>query len=300
MRRVLLAGAVAVISLTALPAFAQEAAAPGPDVHFKGPKGDLQRGVRCATKGVTREEAATVAREIADARIDGRISPRPPGGGGGGTSIPVVVHVIHDGTEGNIPDSMVNAQIQVLNQAWSGRGFSFNLQAINRVQDKRAFTGCYSNQNFKKTLAVDPANTLNFYTCKPRGNILGYAYLPWSFDESDWHHGVVVLYSTLPGGSAVPYNEGDTGTHEVGHYLGLDHTFQGGCNPPGDSVADTPYEASAAYGCPTGRDTCSSAGLDPIFNFMDYTDDPCMYEFSSGQATRMSESVAAYKPSLLN
>src|SRR5688572_13749078 len=139
MRRVLLAGAAAVISMAALPALAQEAAAPGPDIHFKGPKGELQRGVRCATKHVTREEKAAVEREIADARNDGRITKGRPGGGGGGgggtgSGIPVVFHVIHDGTEGNIPDSMVHAQLNVLNAAFGSRGFSFSLHAINRVQ----------------------------------------------------------------------------------------------------------------------------------------------------------------------
>ena len=127
-----------------------------------------------------------------------------------------------------------------------------------------------------------------------------YAYLPAAYPEDNWHHGVVVLHSSLPGGSAAPYNLGDTGTHEVGHYLGLDHTFQGGCNAPGDSVADTPFEASAAFGCPAGRDTCASAGLDPITNFMDYTDDACMNTFSTGQSSRMAAIVAAYKPSLGN
>ncbi|MCA9730449.1 MAG: zinc metalloprotease, partial [Candidatus Eisenbacteria bacterium] len=116
--------------------------------------------------------------------------------------------------------------------------------------------------------------------------------------ESNVLHGVVVLYSSLPGGTAVPYDEGDTGTHEVGHYLGLDHTFANGCSAPGDGVADTPYEASPAFGCPVGRDTCSQAGLDPIFNFMDYTDDACMDEFTPNQATLMQNSVAVYKPSL--
>ena len=286
------ANALFVLATSALPAAAQE---PGPDIHFRGARGSVERGVRCGTKDTTADKVRQIERTLAAARIDGTLS---PAAAGGALSVPVVFHVIHDGVEGNIPDALVEAQLQVLNSAFRRSGFSFTLQAINRVQNRRWFTGCYSNQNFKKELAVDPASTLNFYTCKPKGNILGYAYLPWSYPETNYHHGVVVLYSTLPGGGAEPYDEGDTGTHEVGHYLGLDHTFQGGCREPGDSVADTPFEASAAFGCPTGRDTCAQPGLDPITNFMDYTDDACMFEFSSGQATRMGEIVATYKPSL--
>jgi hypothetical protein len=83
--------------------------------------------------------------------------------------------------------------------------------------------------------------------------------------------------------------------HEIGHWLGLFHTFERGCSAPGDFVEDTPYEANETYDCPIGQDTCAQPGSDPVENFMDYTDDACMHEFTAGQADRMDAEVATYR-----
>jgi hypothetical protein len=282
------------------------AAAPRPrgleaNIHFLDAKGQIVRGQRCATPPLTPAQRREVAAVL---ELLGRAKARP---GGGTVDVPVAFHVVYGERrgiqEGNIPDSMILAQMDVLNDAFAAHGFSFSLASVDRTLNNRWFTGCYSVGNesaMKQALAVDPTNTLNVYTCSPRGGILGYAYLPSALPEDHYLHGVVLLYSSLPGGTAAPYNLGDTGTHEVGHYLGLEHTFEGGCNEPGDFVADTPAEASAAFGCPVGRDTCAAAGLDPIENFMDYTDDACMFEFTPGQKSFMDQMLAAYKPGLLD
>ena len=266
------------------------------EIHFLGQAGTIERGQRCAVVDPSEKEVAEVNAALAEfTRLYGTDASEAVS-----WNIPIRWHVVRSGTarsQGNIPDSMIASQISVLNAAYAGTGFQFYLASTDRTTNSTWYTKCYGSgeSKMKQALAIDPAHNLNIYSCAPSGGILGYAVFPNSYAESSYRHGVVLMAESLPGGTASPYNLGDTGTHEVGHYLGLYHTFQGGCASPGDSVSDTPAEASAAYGCPTGRNTCSAAGNDPITNFMDYTDDSCINTFSAGQATRMASLCATYR-----
>jgi Pregnancy-associated plasma protein-A len=219
-----------------------------------------------------------------------------------GGAINVYFHVINRGTgiaNGDVPLSQIQSQIDVLNQAYAFTGWSFNLVSVDRTTNSSWYTmgyGSAAEAQAKSALRQGTADDLNIYSANLGGGLLGWATFPSSYNSDPLDDGVVVLYSSLPGGSAAPYNLGDTATHEVGHWMGLYHTFQGGCNNSGDQVADTPAERSAAYGCPTGRDSCRNrAGLDPITNFMDYTDDACMNRFSAGQDTRMDSLFTTYR-----
>jgi len=253
---------------------------------------------RCSTRTPSDDEIARVEKELSQAA-------KRPGGGGGpvvtGGTVPVSFHVINNGSgieNGDVPQAMIDAQLNVLNAAYAPWGWSFQLVAVARTTNSTwyaATPGSSAEKAMKAALRQGSADDLNIYSNNMGQNLLGWATFPSSYASAPSDDGVVILYASLPGGSAVPYNEGDTATHEVGHWMGLYHTFQGGCSKTGDTVGDTPSERSAAYGCPAGRDTCHGVGEDPIENFMDYTDDACMFEFTLGQDARMDAMFSTYR-----
>src|SRR5262245_40590139 len=194
-----------------------------------------------------------------------------------GGTINVYFHVINRGTgiaNGDVPTSQINSQMSVLNAAFAPWGWQFSLAAVDRTTNSSWYTmtpGSTAERQAKQALRRGTADDLNFYTANIGQGLLGWSTFPSSYAGNPIDDGVVVLFSSLPGGTAVPYDQGDTGTHEVGHWMGLYHTFQGGCGGNGDFVSDTPRERSPAFGCPVGRNTCPQTGQEPIRTFIDST-----------------------------
>ena len=256
---------------------------------------------RCGTKQPGDEEIAQIEQAIAKAK-KGKAS----------AIVDVWVHVINQGAgfaNGDLSDTMIREQIRVMNDSFNGRtggvntGFGFNLAGITRTTNATWFTQLVTDLSVeleaKTALRRGDGGTLNIYTVDG-GPYLGFAYFPSILTNPDYAilDGVVLDWRSLPGGTFAIYSEGDTATHEIGHWLGLYHTFDGRCSRNNDYVADTPAEFSPAFNCPVGRDTCTGAshpGLDPITNFMDYSQDSCMFEFTAGQTARMQAAWTAFR-----
>lgn len=218
-------------------------------------------------------------------------------------AIPVAFHVITKGPaieDGNIPDSMLTAQIDVLNRTFAAQNggletpFRFTLASVERVTNADWFTmdpGSNAEIDAKQALHVGGPETLNIYTVNTQGGVLGFSTFPILYPLLPQFDGVVVNFQSIAGGPLEKYNTGLVTVHEVGHWLGLLHTFQGECSGAfGDLVDDTPEEKLPEKGqfCPIDRDSCGDKpGIDPIHNHMTYTVDDCRFEFTPGQIDLM-------------
>ncbi|KAK5659995.1 hypothetical protein OQA88_13461 [Cercophora sp. LCS_1] len=253
------------------------------------------RGFGCGTHEPTPEQLAETQEIAVMEAAQGPLEARQT------VNVEVYFHILASSTsvaDGYLTSTMVANQFKVLQDTFAPHGFTFTLKGTNyTINSSWASDG--AELAMKKALRKGTYKTLNIYFHKTLGGNFGYCYFPTTVTTGSnnfYYDGCSILSSTVPGGSSTNYNLGYTVTHEVGHWFGLYHTFQGGCTGSGDQISDTPAQASASSGCPVGRDSCpSQAGLDPITNFMDYSYDTCYEEFTAGQKTRMHSMWNQYR-----
>ena len=225
--------------------------------------------------------------------------------------IPVVFHVIYRSDNvGYISNQRIVDQIAVLNEDFAGylgSGFNttvqFELTEIKYYQNNTAFQDSLAG-SYKASIASDESQYLNIFTNDAGGGgILGYATLPDGAAGASGD-GIVMLHDTIGGrnNGYGSFDEGRTLVHEVGHYLGLQHTFNptGACESntysAGDLVVDTPAQDNADYGSAS-----SDCGVTSAFNnFMNYSYDDYMYTFTSEQTNRMICSLTSYQKQRLH
>jgi len=244
-----------------------------------------------------------------------------PGGGGdptptpyqGSITIPVIINILEDASH-PVTQAHINSQIDILNEDYNDFNpatgnvpaefnnlvadvdITFVVAGINRKTSTKSSWGTNDAMKFSSQGgidATDPAHYLNFWICEIGGGILGYAQFPGGALESDG----VVIGSDYFGENAAggQYGHGRTATHEVGHWLNLRHIWGDGRCKQDDFVTDTPSSDGANYGCPT-YPTVNCRSNDMTMNYMDYTDDQCMYMFTLGQNDRIRSIFATGGP----
>jgi len=230
--------------------------------------------------------------------------------------IPIALHVITDGKRGKLTQGQINTFINNVNWAYRNTPFSFYIARVDVTKNKNWYNNCNSNARnnvaMKKRLARDNRYHINIYSCNPHDPsvpaglvVLGLSTFPFQYPNGSYLHGILIHPTAFPGGSVdSPY--GLTAAHEIGHYLGLFHTFEShfnasrqACDDPGDFIADTPTQAAPHFACPESVDSCPSLpGSDDVPNFMNYSTDECMEHFTPGQIEVMTVATATYRPTL--
>ncbi|DAA79174.1 TPA_exp: Extracellular metalloprotease [Trichophyton benhamiae CBS 112371] len=215
-----------------------------------------------------------------------------------GITIDTYLHVLTSGQTGNIPDSQLQAQINAMNQHYSQAGVQFKLVKATRTDNANWASG-RDEAGMKKALHMGTYSSLNIYFIPNLSSgLLGICYFPRANPSQTTiiMDGCMVRSGTVPGGETTNYNQGKTATHEVGHFLGLYHVFsENGSCVDADMVADTPAQSKKTSGCPSSQDSCPGGGVDSIHNYMDYSYDVCMNQFTPGQANRIAQSWRAFR-----
>ncbi|MFK7848925.1 MAG: M43 family zinc metalloprotease, partial [Rhodothermales bacterium] len=225
-------------------------------------------------------------------------------------NIGIAFHVIHKGGSENVDIADLENQISVLNSAFDPTDFSFFLSSfflssVSRTNDISWFDlpslGAVSD-TIHNTLSIDPEHLINIYIGDLPNLALGWAPFPSTTDSDK--HAILLDYATLPDNSVnLNYDEGDILVHEVGHYFGLIHPWEGGClaDPTkGDEIVGTPASSSAFFNtCPSSPDSCPALlGNDAVTNYMYSTTDACRTGFIEEQFTRMDDEIGTHKPNI--
>ncbi len=241
------------------------------------------------------------ARRALDDEINARAAPAPRNGV---QHVQVVVHVVSapGAPHFTVSDSLIGKQLSVLDKDFAAAGFGFDLKAVERTQLSTLPKTADELDALKSKLHRGNAATLNLYLMPElkldKTDLLGISSFPWKLAKHPKADGVSVLATTMPGGSTDTYsNGGRTATHEIGHWLGLWHTFQGGCKDS-DHVSDTPAMAAPARvpRPPETTDSCRrKPGNDPVHNPMNYIADDWVREFTPQQIERMNKAWDKYR-----